>query len=67
MTIVGFYDDIKEMRSSLKLLMQIFVFFIISFAENSLINSFHGLFGIYELKKEFLMNHLLLSCQKKYC
>jgi len=49
MTIVGFYDDIKEMRSSLKLLMQIFVFFIISFAENSLINSFHGLFGIYEL------------------
>tara|TARA_B100001248_G_C27361218_1_gene446609 strand:- start:12 stop:1064 length:1053 start_codon:yes stop_codon:yes gene_type:complete len=49
MTIVGFYDDIKEMRSSFKLIMQIFVFFIISFADNSLINSLHGLFGIYEL------------------
>lgn len=48
-TIVGFYDDIKEMRSSFKLIMQIFVFFIISFADNSSINTLHGLFGIYDL------------------
>jgi len=48
-TIVGFYDDLKEIPSVLKLLMQIFVFFIVSFSDNILINSFHGLFGIYEL------------------
>ena len=48
-TIVGFYDDLKEMSSILKLLMQIFVFFIVSFSDNILINSFHGLFGIYEI------------------
>ena len=47
--IVGFYDDLKEMPSLLKLLMQVFVFFIISFTDNILINSFHGLFGIYEI------------------
>ena len=48
-SIVGFYDDLKEIPSILKLVMQIFVFFIISFSDNILINSFHGLFGIYEI------------------
>ena len=48
-SIVGFYDDINEMGSFIKLILQIFVFFIISLADNNLINSFHGLFGIYEL------------------
>ena len=48
-SIVGFYDDLKEIPSITKLLMQIFVFFIISFSDNILINSFHGLFGIYEI------------------
>ena len=47
--IVIFYDDLKEMPPFLKLLMQVFVFFIISFTDNILINSFHGLFGIYEI------------------
>ena len=48
-SIVGFYDDLQEMPPFTKLFMQIFVFFIISISENSLINSFHGLFGIYEI------------------
>ncbi len=50
-TIVGFYDDMNEIPSLIKLLMQIFVFYIITFGENALINSFHGLFGIYELSE----------------
>ncbi len=49
--IIGFYDDINEIPLIFKLLMQIFVFYIITFGENSLINSFHGLFGIYELSE----------------
>ena len=48
-SIVGFYDDLKEMPSILKLFMQVFVFFIISFSDNILINSLHGLFGINEI------------------
>ena len=48
-SIVGFYDDLQEMSSILKLILQIFVFFIISFSDYILINSFHGLFGIYEI------------------
>ena len=32
-----------------KLFMQFFVFFIISFSDNILINSFHGVLGIYEI------------------
>ena len=48
-SIVGFYDDLKEIPSIIKLFMQIFVFFIISFSDYILINSFHGLFGIYEI------------------
>lgn len=50
-SIVGFYDDMNEMPSLVKLLMQIFVFYIITFGENTLINSFHGLFGINELSE----------------
>tara|TARA_B100000989_G_scaffold292405_1_gene268286 strand:+ start:1482 stop:2540 length:1059 start_codon:yes stop_codon:yes gene_type:complete len=49
MSIVGFYDDLKEIPSILKLFMQVFVFFIISFSDNIMINSLHGLFGIYEI------------------
>tara|TARA_B100000886_G_scaffold329369_1_gene278657 strand:- start:1078 stop:2115 length:1038 start_codon:yes stop_codon:yes gene_type:complete len=48
-SIIGFYDDLQEMNSILKLFLQIFVFFIISFTDFILINSFHGLFGIYEI------------------
>ena len=48
-SIVGFYDDLNELPSFVKLLLQIFIFFIISFGDNSLINSFHGVLGIYEL------------------
>ena len=48
-SIVGFYDDLNELPSFVKLLLQIFIFFIISFGDNSLINSFHGILGIYEL------------------
>ena len=48
-SIVGFYDDLQEMPPFIKLFMQIFVFFIISFSDYILINSFHGLFGIYEI------------------
>ena len=48
-SIVGFYDDLQEMNSILKLFLQIFVFFIVSFSDYILINSFHGLFGIYEI------------------
>lgn len=48
-SIVGFYDDMNELPSMVKLLLQIIVFYIISLGDNSLINSFHGLFGIYEL------------------
>ena len=48
-SIVGFYDDLQEMSSILKLFLQIFVFFIISFSDYILIDSFHGLFGIYEI------------------
>ena len=47
--IIGFYDDMNEIPSFVKLLMQIFVFYIITFGENALVNSFHGLFGVYEL------------------
>lgn len=50
-SIVGFYDDMNEIPSLVKLLMQIFVFYIITFGDNALINSFHGLFGIYELSE----------------
>ena len=42
-SIIGFYDDMNEIPSFLKLLMQIFVFYIITFGENALVNSFHGL------------------------
>ena len=48
-SIVGFYDDLNELPSFVKLLLQIFIFSIISFGDNSLINSFHGVLGIYEL------------------
>ena len=48
-SIVGFYDDLQEMPPFVKLSMQIFCFFIISFSDNILINSFHGVLGIYEL------------------
>ena len=48
-SIVGFYDDLNELPSFVKLLLQIFIFLIISFGDNSLINSFHGVLGIYEL------------------
>ena len=48
-SIVGFYDDLQEIVQLIKLFMQIFVFFIISFSDYILINSFHGLFGIYEI------------------
>ena len=47
--IVGFYDDLQEMPPFIKLSMQIFCFFIISFTDNILINSFHGVLGIYEI------------------
>ena len=50
-TIIGFYDDMNEIPSYMKLFMQIFVFYIITFGEHALINSFHGLFGIYELSE----------------
>ena len=50
-TIIGFYDDLNEIPSYMKLLMQIFVFYIITFGEHALITSFHGLFGIYELSE----------------
>ena len=50
-SIIGFYDDMNEIPSFVKLLMQIFVFYIITFGENALVNSFHGLFGIYELSE----------------
>ena len=50
-SIIGFYDDMNEIPSFIKLLMQIFVFYIISFGDNALINSFHGLFGVYELSE----------------
>ena len=50
-SIVGFYDDLNELPSFVKLLLQIFIFFIISLGENSLINSFHGVLGIYELSQ----------------
>ena len=48
-SIVGFYDDLQEMPPFIKLFMQFFVFFIISFSDNILINSFHGVLGIYEI------------------
>ena len=51
MCIVGFYDDLKQIPSFLKLLLQIAIFFIITIPENSLINSFHGILGIYELNE----------------
>ena len=44
-----FYDDLQEMPPFIKLFMQFFVFFIISFSDNILINSFHGVLGIYEI------------------
>ena len=50
-SIIGFYDDMNEIPSFVKLLMQIFVFYIITFGENALVNSFHGLFGVYELSE----------------
>ena len=57
-SIVGFYDDLNEIPSFVKLLMQIFVFYIITFGEHALINSFHGLFGIYELSE---INSIIFS------
>jgi len=47
--IVGFYDDINQMPPIMKLILQFFVFFIITFVQDGLINSFHGVLGIYEL------------------
>tara|TARA_Y100001958_G_C21197063_1_gene524262 strand:- start:467 stop:1513 length:1047 start_codon:yes stop_codon:yes gene_type:complete len=49
--VVGFYDDINELPSLVKLLMQILVFFILINAEDALINSFNGLFKINELNQ----------------
>lgn len=51
MCIVGFYDDLKQIPSFLKLLLQIAIFFIITIPENSLINSFYGILGVYELNE----------------
>ena len=48
-SIVGFYDDLNQIPSFIKLILQVLVFYIISFGEHASINSFHGLFGIYEL------------------
>ena len=47
--IVGFYDDLNQMPPIMKLILQLFVFFIITFVQDGLINSFHGFLGIYEL------------------
>ncbi len=49
MCIVGFYDDLNQMPALMKLCLQLFTFFIITFAQDGLINSFHGVLGIYEL------------------
>jgi len=49
MCIVGFYDDLKQIPSLVKLFLQIVIFFIITIPEYSLINSFYGVLGIYEL------------------
>ena len=49
--VVGFYDDINELPSLVKLLMQILVFFILINAEDALINTFNGLFKIHELNQ----------------
>ena len=48
----------NEIPSLVKLLMQIFVFYIITFGENALVNSFHGLFGVYELSELESINFL---------
>ena len=71
-SIVGFYDDLNELPSFVKLLLQIFIFFIISFGDNSLINSFHGVLGIYELSyfeslifSLFVYFHMRYLFQKK--
>ena len=49
MCIVGFYDDLNQMPALVKLCLQLFTFFIITFVQDGLINSFHGVLGIYEL------------------
>ena len=49
MCIVGFYDDLKQIPSYVKLILQIIVFLVVAIPENSLINSFHGVLGINEL------------------
>ena len=49
--VVGFYDDINELPSLVKLLLQILVFFILINAKDSLLNTFDGLFDIYELNQ----------------
>jgi len=47
--IVGFYDDLNQMPPLMKLFLQFFTFFIITFVHDGLINSFHGFLGIHEL------------------
>ena len=49
MCIVGLYDDLNQMPPLIKLFLQLFTFFIITFAHDGLINSFHGVLGIHEL------------------
>ena len=49
MCIVGFYDDLNQMPALVKLCLQLFTFFIITFVQDGLINSFQGVLGIYEL------------------
>lgn len=47
--IIGIYDDLRGLKPIYKFLVQLFVFFLLSRLDNVLINSFYGLFGIYEL------------------
>ncbi len=57
--IIGIYDDIKGIKPLYKFFVQLFVFYLLTRLDNSLITSFYGLFNIYELDQTF---SLLFSC-----
>jgi len=58
-TIIGLYDDLRGIKPIYKFLVQLFIFFLLLRLDNSIINSFYGLFGINDL--DYLFS-VLFSC-----
>ena len=58
-SVIGIYDDTRGINPLYKALVQLFVFFILLRLDNSMINSFYGLFGIYEIERN---TSILFSC-----